>query len=1015
MPDVVAAASDFIRYFHQSNQFYHILTDTSGTCKYINPLFLQLNGIDLLDADEMPFAAFIPPGEAKTYQHILKLCIAEPGKNFTADFHQVLPDATNKLVKWEFQALPAAEIGQPMLVQAIGIAVHEKNNSTETGISQSERYMAYASGAEGLWRLELEVPVSASLPVAKLIDHCKKYGYLAECNDNMATMYGLSSADDMAGMRLESLMKLDDPVHARVLENFVENGFVINDAETSEFDINGNKLYIVNNMTGIVENGMLKRIWGTQQNITEKKKAEEQLMRSELFYKNLIAESLDGILLTDTNGLITYASQPIEKILGFLPEDVVGTTAFDYVHEEDKAAAFSAFQDEVQMEPRTKFIQIRIRSKFGGWVYCNVRGHNLLYNPYVGRMMIYFQDYTQRRKTETALRETEDRIRNQALLLNNVSDSIVTVDLSMVITSWNARTEESTGISAGEALGKNYREVIPLDFSPQTAEDVTAAVTRKGVWRGEASFTNHQGEKLTHLYTISLILDELRMVKGLLIIAKDITDRIKMEAQLKQSESFYKNLIANSLDGILLSDRQGKIIYCGPSVSTLSGYENDQVLGKDFFAFVHPDDIAKATEAFSREITSKPEHSSLSLRLRRADNSWVWCIVRAHNLLDDPAVNALVIYFTDDSRRKATEEKLRESERNFRLLLNNLSTGVILFDAERKMLMSNKAGYEIFGLTEEELFSRDVFAQSSKVTHEDGSVFTVDEYPVIQAINTRKLVKDVVIGVLNEKTGKRVWLLMSAEPVLDAKNEIRHVICSFIDVTEQKRLAQALIDQEVHKQKLLTQATIDGQEKERKEIGKELHDNINQHLTTTRLYLELAGEKASGEVKEMVQHAHKELKDIFEEIRRLSQSLVPPTLGDIGLIESIQDVLGMLQRTHTFSTELIDCGFREDQLPDNMKLMFFRIIQEQVSNIIRHAAAKRIEVRLVSNEQKAELIVYDDGNGFDSAKLKKGLGLTNIANRAALFDGTVNIESAPGKGCRLTVTIPLNNKTVSQQ
>jgi len=203
------------------------------------------------------------------------------------------------------------------------------------------------------------------------------------------------------------------------------------------------------------------------------------------------------------------------------------------------------------------------------------------------------------------------------------------------------------------------------------------------------------------------------------------------------------------------------------------------------------------------------------------------------------------------------------------------------------------------------------------------------------------------------------------------------------------------------------QATIDGQEKERREIGRELHDNINQHLTTTRLYLEVAKDKAEGEALIMISKAHKGLMDIVTEIRLISQSLVPPSLSDIGLIESIEDLCEPLKSMHTFLIDFQHHQFNEALLPENMKLMLFRIIQEQVNNIVRHSNARQILIRLQTISARVNLSIADNGKGFDPATVKKGLGLDNISNRAGLFGGKLTIDAAPGKGCSIYVTIPL--------
>jgi two-component system sensor histidine kinase UhpB len=231
-----------------------------------------------------------------------------------------------------------------------------------------------------------------------------------------------------------------------------------------------------------------------------------------------------------------------------------------------------------------------------------------------------------------------------------------------------------------------------------------------------------------------------------------------------------------------------------------------------------------------------------------------------------------------------------------------------------------------------------------------------------------------------------------------------------MDITEQKRMAQLLIDQEIQKQKQVTQATIDAQEKERTEIGKELHDNINQHLNTTRLYLEVAKEKASGEVLQMINLAHKNMAGIINEIRQLSQSLVPPTLGDLGLAESIQDLCDGIRRSHKYKIKFSRAHFDEESIPDNLKLSLFRIIQEKISNIIRHSGATQISIKLQTDAEFLFLTIVDNGKGFDAQAAREGLGLNNIRTRVALFNGKMDLKTAPGEGCTLNVTIPYNRE-----
>ncbi|MBL7742633.1 MAG: PAS domain S-box protein [Chitinophagaceae bacterium] len=756
----------------------------------------------------------------------------------------------------------------------------------------------------------------------------------------------------------------------------------------------------------LAEDGKRIAMIGTGKDITEKKEAEEQLLQSELFYKNLIAHSLDGVLVTNEQGNIRFASPSITEILGYEAEETVGTSTFDYTHPADRPLAVSAFMDEVQGTPKRSFIRVRLQKRSGEWIWCIVRGHNLLQNSYVKGVIVYFYDDTLRKNAEDALIESEKRFRNQATILQNVTDVIVTTDLNLNITSWNNITEDLSGITAEDAIGKPYHEIIPLDFSPYTRKEVAEIVFSNRVWRGEVSFVDSKGEKKYKLQTISLFHDETGKSVGILAIGKDITERKKMEAKLQASEFFYRNMIFHSLDGIIMVDTAGKITYCGPSVTKLSGYEADRLLGHYMFEFVHPEDLMAASEAFVLELNKQSIQNYLFLRLLHSDGGWRWCSVRGHNLIHTPGINSMVIYFTEETKRKAIEDKLRESEKRFRHLINNLNLGVILLDNKGEVLICNQACFDISGTTSDTLTGKNLFNQNWKVINESGNVLSLQEYPAAVAMHTKKTVRDVVLRVI-KGNGDDLWLLVNAEPVLDEEGSIYYVICSFADITEQKILSRQLIEQEIQKQKQLIQATIDGQEKERKEIGRELHDNISQHITTTRLYLEVARDKAADDVLTMINQAHKGLLNTVNEVRRLSQSLVPPSLSDIGLVESIEDLCTPLKSTHAYSISFLHQPFDEEKLADNMKLMLFRIIQEQINNIIRHAEAKKIEVSLLTIQNEVTLAISDDGKGFDPVVVKKGLGFVNMRNRAGLFGGRLEVVTSPGNGCIVQVMIPL--------
>jgi signal transduction histidine kinase len=221
------------------------------------------------------------------------------------------------------------------------------------------------------------------------------------------------------------------------------------------------------------------------------------------------------------------------------------------------------------------------------------------------------------------------------------------------------------------------------------------------------------------------------------------------------------------------------------------------------------------------------------------------------------------------------------------------------------------------------------------------------------------------------------------------------------DITERKKLERELVDQ----QKAISQATLNIQEKERTEISKELHDNVNQVLTTTKLYLDLA--ITNPELKdELIIKSSRNIINAIDEIRQLSQSLMIPSLGDLGLVDSIEDLVENINATKKITAVFLCEEIDENILDENQKLALFRIVQEALNNIVKHAEATATIIELLIKGDIINLIIKDNGKGFDPAAVKNGAGLNNIRNRVYLLNGTLTLDTQLGKGCALVVELP---------
>ncbi|HEY0041533.1 MAG TPA: PAS domain S-box protein [Flavisolibacter sp.] len=594
----------------------------------------------------------------------------------------------------------------------------------------------------------------------------------------------------------------------------------------------------------------------------------------------------------------------------------------------------------------------------------------------------------------------------QKLILENVSDIIIITDLEFVIQSWNRVATQFYGIDEAVAIGKKMGDVVSFTYHGSTQQEAFIALQTNKIWQGEVSFTNQKGEKFYFLQTVKFALDEEGKESGILAVGRDITGRVKAEEQLRESEKFYRALIADSLDVTLLLNGQGEISFVTGSLERLLGYKADEILNTNAFQYIHPEDLAWAMNSFEKEVEESPEIKFIIIRVLKKNGEWLWCMARGHNLLANPHVNAIVVYLHDDTPRKKATTALQESEKLLRSLIRDLPTGVLLQDGEGQIVMTNQATCRMFHVSEKEVLGGRIWELYTDVIHEDGAFFLRSERPSFKAIQTKKLVKDVVMGVWNKHTKERIWIIITADPILNEAGDIQHVVCSFTDITQIKKLEKKSFAEKMAHQQQLSQATIDGQEKERQEIGKELHDNIGQQLTTVKLQLDFAKSNTQGEAQRMVETALKGVSEIINEVRSISRSLVPSTLKDLGFIDSLNDLIESLQHTQAILIELDYFEFDEDQLPDNKKLSLFRIVQEQLNNIIKHAKAKKVTIQLRSTGKVIMLLISDDGKGFNLVDIRRGVGLTNIINRAELFGGGVEILTSPGKGCDLKVWIP---------
>jgi signal transduction histidine kinase len=210
------------------------------------------------------------------------------------------------------------------------------------------------------------------------------------------------------------------------------------------------------------------------------------------------------------------------------------------------------------------------------------------------------------------------------------------------------------------------------------------------------------------------------------------------------------------------------------------------------------------------------------------------------------------------------------------------------------------------------------------------------------------------------------------------------------------------LQHKVQQHKNITKAVVGAQEKERAEIGADLHDNVNQLLAASKLYLGHGLTQAEG--APFILQGIEYLNSAMDEVRKLSHALVGPSQDEnIGLIESVEELVKNISMVKDIKIRFDHCCFNEEEYEGALKIVIYRIIQEQMNNILKYAAATDAAIELRKESGDLFLHINDNGKGFDTTTIRHGIGLKNISNRAFIYNGTVEILSSPGNGCKMNI------------
>jgi PAS domain S-box-containing protein len=354
----------------------------------------------------------------------------------------------------------------------------------------------------------------------------------------------------------------------------------------------------------------------------------------------------------------------------------------------------------------------------------------------------------------------------------------------------------------------------------------------------------------------------------------------------------------------------------------------------------------------------------------------------------------------DITSRKLSEIKLLESERKLSLIARQTVSAIVITDAEEKITWINNAFTRVTEYEPEEVMGRN---PGSFLQGADTDPSTV-EY-LNQKIKDKQAFDCEIINY--SKSGRKYWMLVHGQPLLDDKGNFEQFFAIRTDITERVLLENKLVQERMTKQKEITAAVLTAQETERADIGKDLHDNLNQVLAVAKLYVQMA--QTNEKNREMyLAKSCEYIVNVIEEVRKIAKKLVIPGTHIIGLFDNIKNLLKDITIIHPIKISFQAKDLVEDDLNEKMQVNIFRIVQEQVNNILKHANATMAKIILSRQGNEIVLFIGDNGDGCDLLKEKNGVGIINIKSRVELYDGIVIIISKPGKGFKLKVVLPLN-------
>jgi PAS domain S-box-containing protein len=392
----------------------------------------------------------------------------------------------------------------------------------------------------------------------------------------------------------------------------------------------------------------------------------------------------------------------------------------------------------------------------------------------------------------------------------------------------------------------------------------------------------------------------------------------------------------------------------------------------------------------SIKISDEKTIKDLELKIIHINNINIWISIGLIILVVSLGFNLIRIV----KNAHSTTSALKESELRFRSFFNLAPIPMWVIDpGTNKFISVNKAALEHYGYSKEEFSNLTIFdIRSGKdISKESEDVKRIKE----ETINLTDNKTGRFNSYHSKKDGEKIEVEIYTSPILI--NHKQCILTIVIDVTERN-----------HFENKITKAIIKTQEDERYEIGSELHDNVCQILACAKMSLSMIRKSLDESVVEPYNQSRDAILLATQEIRNLSHRLAPAFFDNTKLEEAIESLLNTFNIEDKYNIYLnFDKSSKNIQIDKEIQLNLYRVLQEQLRNIIKHSNCSDIEVNVFVYNNLVHMRIADNGVGFELNNINKGIGLTNMKRRAELFSGKFYLNTSLGKGCEVLIIIPL--------